>query len=145
MGPSVYQYSCVTLLCQVKPNFAPCVGLMLDSFARASLWQSGLDYLHGTGHGVGAFLNVHEGNNFAVGVTDLKWRRRTRNIHLMRTAFSQGTKNDTNLLVCSNNIEGTLELPFYGHLPCKNSLIVEESSETMLSFNGILCHQSLWP
>uniref|UniRef100_A0A673G9K0 Xaa-Pro aminopeptidase 1-like n=1 Tax=Sinocyclocheilus rhinocerous TaxID=307959 RepID=A0A673G9K0_9TELE len=36
-------------------------GHLLDSFARASLWDSGLDYLHGTGHGVGCFLNVHEG------------------------------------------------------------------------------------
>jgi Xaa-Pro aminopeptidase len=31
--------------------------------ARATLWQHGLDYGHGTGHGVGAFLNVHEGPN----------------------------------------------------------------------------------
>ena len=29
--------------------------------ARAALWSVGLDYGHGTGHGVGAFLNVHEG------------------------------------------------------------------------------------
>lgn len=36
-------------------------GHLLDSFARAALWDSGLDYLHGTGHGVGCFLNVHEG------------------------------------------------------------------------------------
>ena len=34
---------------------------MLDTLARTSLWNSGLDYMHGTGHGVGAFLNVHEG------------------------------------------------------------------------------------
>ena len=34
---------------------------MLDSIARAPLWQHGLDYGHGTGHGVGYFLNVHEG------------------------------------------------------------------------------------
>lgn len=34
---------------------------MLDTLARTSLWNVGLDYLHGTGHGVGAFLNVHEG------------------------------------------------------------------------------------
>ena len=39
----------------------PLVGAMVDSFARRSLWEVGLDYLHGTGHGVGAFLNVHEG------------------------------------------------------------------------------------
>uniref|UniRef100_A0A6Q2YE10 Xaa-Pro aminopeptidase 1 n=1 Tax=Esox lucius TaxID=8010 RepID=A0A6Q2YE10_ESOLU len=36
-------------------------GHLLDSFARQALWESGLDYLHGTGHGVGCFLNVHEG------------------------------------------------------------------------------------
>lgn len=34
---------------------------MLDAIARAPLWQQGLDYGHGTGHGVGYFLNVHEG------------------------------------------------------------------------------------
>jgi Xaa-Pro aminopeptidase len=34
---------------------------MLDSIARAPLWAQGIDYGHGTGHGVGYFLNVHEG------------------------------------------------------------------------------------
>lgn len=36
-------------------------GVMLDAITRAPLWKQGLDFLHGTGHGVGAFLNVHEG------------------------------------------------------------------------------------
>jgi Xaa-Pro aminopeptidase len=36
-------------------------GSKLDTLARASLWAAGLDYNHGTGHGVGAFLSVHEG------------------------------------------------------------------------------------
>lgn len=36
-------------------------GFMLDSLARRPLWAIGLDYRHGTGHGVGACLNVHEG------------------------------------------------------------------------------------
>ncbi len=36
-------------------------GLRLDTLARMYLWQAGLDYQHGTGHGVGAHLNVHEG------------------------------------------------------------------------------------
>jgi Xaa-Pro aminopeptidase len=36
-------------------------GSQLDSFARRYLWQVGLDYAHGTGHGVGSFLSVHEG------------------------------------------------------------------------------------
>ena len=34
---------------------------MLDAIARAPLWAEGLDFGHGTGHGVGYFLNVHEG------------------------------------------------------------------------------------
>lgn len=34
---------------------------MLDAVARAPLWEQGLEYGHGTGHGVGYFLNVHEG------------------------------------------------------------------------------------
>ena len=36
-------------------------GSQLDCLARYALWQKGLDYDHGTGHGVGSYLNVHEG------------------------------------------------------------------------------------
>lgn len=36
-------------------------GAQLDPFARMALWQSGCDFAHGTGHGIGAFLCVHEG------------------------------------------------------------------------------------
>ena len=36
-------------------------GAQIDAFARAPLWQAGLDFDHGTGHGVGSFLSVHEG------------------------------------------------------------------------------------
>lgn len=36
-------------------------GPQLDALARQALWDVGLDYDHGTGHGVGAYLNVHEG------------------------------------------------------------------------------------
>ncbi|KAG9218076.1 hypothetical protein CCMSSC00406_0010090 [Pleurotus cornucopiae] len=36
-------------------------GYVIDSWARRALWRDGLDYRHGTGHGVGHFLNVHEG------------------------------------------------------------------------------------
>ena len=38
-------------------------GAQLDGITRSTLWHAGLDYGHGTGHGVGAFLNVHEGPN----------------------------------------------------------------------------------
>lgn len=36
-------------------------GSLIDSIARQFLWEQGLDYAHGTSHGVGAYLNVHEG------------------------------------------------------------------------------------
>lgn len=65
--PSVYQKECFTRV--VKGHIAlGCVtfpkkmtGNMLDTLARKHLWDVGLDYLHGTGHGVGMYLNVHEG------------------------------------------------------------------------------------
>ena len=44
--------------CNIRKNFN---GYLIDKLARKSLNESGLDYSHGTGHGVGFFLNVHEG------------------------------------------------------------------------------------
>jgi len=54
-----------------------CTGRNLDTFARAPLWSIGADYNHGTGHGVGYILNVHEGPQsirwrFAEGVKEYK-------------------------------------------------------------------------
>lgn len=40
---------------------AGCSGTQLDALARYAMWQHGLNFLHGTGHGVGSYLNVHEG------------------------------------------------------------------------------------
>ena len=36
-------------------------GTQLDALARKDLWREGMNYMHGTGHGVGSYLNVHEG------------------------------------------------------------------------------------
>lgn len=65
--PTERQKECFTRVLQghialdqaVFPENTP--GFVLDAFARSSLWKIGLDYRHGTGHGVGAALNVHEG------------------------------------------------------------------------------------
>ncbi|XP_023676082.1 xaa-Pro aminopeptidase 1 isoform X2 [Paramormyrops kingsleyae] len=65
--PSDFEKECFTYVLKghiavsaaIFPNGTK--GHLLDSFARSALWESGLDYLHGTGHGVGCFLNVHEG------------------------------------------------------------------------------------
>ena len=49
----------IALASAVFPEGTP--GLLLDAFARGPLWKDGLEYGHGTGHGIGAYLNVHEG------------------------------------------------------------------------------------
>ncbi len=36
-------------------------GTQLDAVARAAMWREGMNFMHGTGHGVGSYLNVHEG------------------------------------------------------------------------------------
>ncbi|KAJ0079247.1 hypothetical protein Patl1_22630 [Pistacia atlantica] len=65
--PTARQKECFTRVLQghialdqaIFPESTP--GFVLDPFARSFLWKIGLDYRHGTGHGVGAALNVHEG------------------------------------------------------------------------------------
>ncbi len=47
-------------------------GRDIDALARAALWRAGLDYDHGTGHGVGAYLSVHEGPQRISRMTDVK-------------------------------------------------------------------------
>ena len=47
-------------------------GIALDALARTHLWNVGLDYGHGTGHGVGYFLNVHEGPQSLSKLNDVK-------------------------------------------------------------------------
>jgi len=65
--PSHYERECFTRVLKGAIGIASAIfpvktkGHSLDSLARVHLWQVGLDYLHGTGHGVGSFLNVHEG------------------------------------------------------------------------------------
>lgn len=43
------------------PSNGNITGASMDILARQHLWKVGLDYKHGTGHGVGSYLNVHEG------------------------------------------------------------------------------------
>ncbi|KAI9314514.1 peptidase M24, structural domain-containing protein [Dichotomocladium elegans] len=65
--PTAYEKRCFTRVLQghiavdsvVFPKGT--TGFLLDPFARSALWKDGLDFRHGTGHGVGSYLNVHEG------------------------------------------------------------------------------------
>ncbi len=49
----------IAIACAVFPKGTS--GAQIDSFARRPLWEAGLDFDHGTGHGVGSYLSVHEG------------------------------------------------------------------------------------
>lgn len=65
--PTDEQRLCFTLVMQGHIAIATSIypegtrGAQLDALARMPLWKHGMSYLHGTGHGVGHFLNVHEG------------------------------------------------------------------------------------
>lgn len=65
--PTAEEKHCYTLVLKGHIALARAVfpqgvsGSQLDGFARQFLWQEGLDYDHGTGHGVGSYLGVHEG------------------------------------------------------------------------------------
>lgn len=65
--PTSWQKGCFTRVLQGHIALDTAVfpkgttGHLLDGFARRPLWGAGLDYKHGTGHGIGSFLNVHEG------------------------------------------------------------------------------------
>ncbi|XP_066251051.1 xaa-Pro aminopeptidase 1 [Euwallacea similis] len=65
--PTAYEKQCYTRVLKGQLKFASMIfprklkGNYLDSFARQFLWDVGLDYAHGTGHGIGHYLNVHEG------------------------------------------------------------------------------------
>lgn len=65
--PTEFQKECFTRVLKGQINMGTavfptkCGGFRLDSMARKFLWDVGLDYAHGTGHGIGHFLNVHEG------------------------------------------------------------------------------------
>merc|ERR1712223_1015983 len=65
--PKTFERECFTRVLKGQIRIAQAVfptkikGNYLDTLARLALWEVGLDYGHGTGHGVGAYLNVHEG------------------------------------------------------------------------------------
>lgn len=91
-----------------------CTGLSLDILARQPLWEAGLDYNHGTGHGVGYLLNVHEGPNA------FRWR------------VSPGRREDTVFedgMITSNEpgfyLEGKFGIRIENLVLCKESLVNE--------------------
>ena len=83
--PSAHEKACYTAVFKghialdtaVFPNGT--TGHALDILARVPLWKDGLDYRHGTGHGIGSYLNVHEGPHL------ISFKPQTRNVTLEAT------------------------------------------------------------
>ena len=90
-------------------------GVQLDILARQYLWQAGLDYDHGTGHGVGAFLSVHEGPQ--------------------RIGKAGADQEILPGMVISNE-PGYYKEDAYG-IRCENLVVVREREDGMLMFETI--------
>ena len=79
----------INLATAVFPAGTP--GLMLEMLSRAPLWQDGLNFLHGTGHGMGAYLNVHEGpagiGGGAAHISQVNEARRRMYLHPIEEGF----------------------------------------------------------
>ncbi|GER42592.1 Xaa-pro aminopeptidase [Striga asiatica] len=76
-------------------------GHILDVLARLPLWKNGLDYRHGTGHGIGSFLNVHEGPH------QISFRPAARNVALqpsMTVTDEPGYYEDGNFGIRLENV-----------------------------------------
>ncbi|KAG6666493.1 hypothetical protein I3843_01G030900 [Carya illinoinensis] len=76
-------------------------GQALDILARVPLWKDGLDYRHGTGHGIGSYLNVHEGPHL------ISFRPQARNVPLqasMTVTDEPGYYEDGNFGIRLENV-----------------------------------------
>ncbi|KQJ88315.1 probable Xaa-Pro aminopeptidase P [Brachypodium distachyon] len=105
--PSEHEKSCYTAVLKghialdaaVFPNGT--TGHALDILARTPLWKSGLDYRHGTGHGIGSYLNVHEGPHL------ISFRPSARNVPLqasMTVTDEPGYYEDGNFGIRLENV-----------------------------------------
>ncbi|KAF8405177.1 hypothetical protein HHK36_010077 [Tetracentron sinense] len=105
--PSAHEKACYTAVlqghialdCARFPNGTN--GHALDILARIPLWKDGLDYRHGTGHGIGSYLNVHEGPHL------ISFRPQARNVALqasMTVTDEPGYYEDGNFGIRLENV-----------------------------------------
>ncbi len=110
-------------------------GIQLDTLARMHLWSAGLNYLHGTGHGVGFFMNVHEApQGFA---NSLGERGTTVMQPGMVSSNEPGYYKDgafgiriENLVVCNEDADGFLSFEDLTVYPMEAKLIDESLLES---------------
>ncbi|SEQ15940.1 aminopeptidase P family protein [Neolewinella agarilytica] len=108
-------------------------GVQLDAFARRPLWSEGLDYGHGTGHGVGFFLNVHEGPagilqnpRAAKGQLALRSGMVLSNEPGYYKTGEYGIRVENLVVVREADAEGFLEFETITLFPIERALIVKE-------------------
>lgn len=105
--PSAHEKSCYTAVLKGHialgrarfPNGT--TGHALDILARVPLWKNGLDYRHGTGHGIGSYLNVHEGPHL------ISFRPHARNVAIqasMTVTDEPGYYEDGNFGIRLENV-----------------------------------------
>jgi Xaa-Pro aminopeptidase len=91
-------------------------GGRLDVLARSALWEAGLDYNHGTGHGVGSFLNVHEGPRSISSAKDTGLPIEAGNIFSNEPGYYKpggyGIRLENLVLVKENGVSGENGLPY---------------------------------
>jgi Xaa-Pro aminopeptidase len=102
----------------------------LDSFARKYLWQEGMDYKHGTGHGVGNFMNIHEGPNIRPGidhprVAPIEVGMIISNEPAYYSDGDFGVRVESHLVTVQSKYEGFLEFETLSRLPIDPRLIDE--------------------
>lgn len=92
-------------------------GGRLDVLARTSLWDVGLDYNHGTGHGVGSYLNVHEGPRSISSAKDTGLPIESGNIFSNEPGYYKpgeyGIRLENLVLVKEDGVTGESGLPYF--------------------------------
>jgi len=103
-------------------------GYQLDPIARAPMWAAGLDYAHGTGHGVGNCLNIHEGPSIgrepvANALVPLEPGMIVSNEPGYYLAEDFGLRLETHMLVTESRSTGFLEFETISRLPLDPDLV----------------------
>lgn len=123
-------------------------GHQLDAVARQSMWRSGFDYGHGTGHGVGNMLNIHEGPYLSkhlsrLSMIPLKEHMIVTNEPGYYAAGHFGVRIESHMVVRPSDLSGFLEFDTISRLPIDPDLIdfdslTAEERAWLASYHDIL-------
>lgn len=124
-------------------------GAQLDPLARNALWQAGLNYNHGTGHGVGAYLSVHEGHDIGLSISPratapLQSGYILSNEPGFYVEGKYGIRIENLVLTVPSKVEGFLEFKTLTLVPIDTRLI-DYSLLTRTEFNWLNAyHNRVW-